>query len=83
MDSKGDIALDIALNLRYESLALCLVQHGANVDCVDLAGQRLLHKAILRSMFIYMNNYSTKNIIGLLTYFSVNHQRMIFPATSF
>ncbi len=49
VDSKGHIALDIALHLRYESLALCLVQHGANVDCVDPAGQRLLHKAILRS----------------------------------
>ncbi|KZS21164.1 Rabankyrin-5 [Daphnia magna] len=48
VDPKGDIALDIALHLRYESLALCLVQHGANVDCVDPTGQRLLHKAILR-----------------------------------
>lgn len=50
MDSKGDLALDIALELRYESLAEALVQHGASVDAVDQQGRRLLHKAILRSI---------------------------------
>ena len=50
VDSKGELTLDIALHLRYEALALCLVQHGASVDCADAEGKRLLHKAIHRRM---------------------------------
>ena len=50
VDTKGDIALDIALKLRYETLAQNLVQHGANVDSADQNGERLLHKAIQRSI---------------------------------
>lgn len=56
VDSKGDIPLDIALRLRHQSLADCLVQHGANVDCADLEGRRLLHKSILRSQYFPLFN---------------------------
>ena len=52
VDSKGDIALDIALKLRYETLAQNLVQHGANVDVADQNGKRLLHIAIQRSAIL-------------------------------
>ena len=50
VDSKGDLALDIALHLRYDALATALVQHGASVDAADQQGRRLLHKAIQRSV---------------------------------
>ena len=54
VDAKGDIALDIALKFRYETLAQNLVQHGANVDCTDQNGKCLLHKAIQRSILFFL-----------------------------
>jgi len=68
VDSKGELTLDIALHLRYEALALCLVQHGASVDCADAEGKRLLHKAIHRRMLRY-RCFKQENIS--LTFFNI------------
>ncbi|XP_068939356.1 rabankyrin-5 [Petaurus breviceps papuanus] len=48
LDPNGDLALDLALSRRLESIASTLVSHGADVDMVDQRGWSLLHKAIQR-----------------------------------
>ncbi|XP_051847502.1 rabankyrin-5 isoform X1 [Antechinus flavipes] len=48
LDPNGDLALDLALSRRLESIATTLVSHRADVDMVDKSGRSLLHKAIQR-----------------------------------
>ncbi|KAL7987017.1 hypothetical protein Chor_005936, partial [Crotalus horridus] len=48
LDHNGDLALDLALCRRLESIATTLVNHKADVDMVDKKGWSLLHKAIHR-----------------------------------
>ncbi|KAM6466332.1 rabankyrin-5 isoform 1-T1 [Liasis olivaceus] len=48
LDHNGDLALDLALCRRLESIATTLVNHKADVDMVDKKGWSLLHKAIQR-----------------------------------
>lgn len=48
MDHNGDLALDLALSRRLESIATTLVSHKADVDMVDKNGWSLLHKGIQR-----------------------------------
>ncbi|XP_048375019.1 rabankyrin-5 [Sphaerodactylus townsendi] len=48
LDRNGDLALDLALSRRLESIAATLVSHKADVDMVDKRGWSLLHKAIQR-----------------------------------
>ncbi|XP_036610820.1 rabankyrin-5 [Trichosurus vulpecula] len=48
LDPNGDLALDLALSRRLESIASTLVSHRADVDMVDKSGWSLLHKAIQR-----------------------------------
>ncbi|KAJ6655693.1 hypothetical protein lerEdw1_004746, partial [Lerista edwardsae] len=48
LDHNGDLALDLALSRRLESIATTLVGHKADVDMVDKKGWSLLHKAIQR-----------------------------------
>ncbi|CAI5794975.1 rabankyrin-5 isoform X1 [Podarcis lilfordi] len=48
VDHNGDLALDLALSRRLESIATTLVNHKADVDMVDKKGWSLLHKAIQR-----------------------------------
>ena len=60
VDCNGELALNIALHLRHDALATCLVQHGASVDCADQDGRRLLHKAIHRRMFLSFPNFQRR-----------------------
>ncbi|XP_030392208.1 rabankyrin-5 isoform X3 [Gopherus evgoodei] len=48
LDHNGDLALDLALSRRLESIATTLVNYKADVDMVDKRGWSLLHKAIRR-----------------------------------
>uniref|UniRef100_A0A674ILK6 Ankyrin repeat and FYVE domain containing 1 n=1 Tax=Terrapene triunguis TaxID=2587831 RepID=A0A674ILK6_9SAUR len=48
LDHNGDLALDLALSRRLESIATTLVNYKADVDMVDNKGWSLLHKAIQR-----------------------------------
>uniref|UniRef100_A0A8C6X634 Ankyrin repeat and FYVE domain containing 1 n=1 Tax=Naja naja TaxID=35670 RepID=A0A8C6X634_NAJNA len=48
LDHNGDLALDLALCRRLESIATTLVNHKADVDMMDKKGWSLLHKAIQR-----------------------------------
>ncbi|XP_074870134.1 rabankyrin-5 isoform X2 [Carettochelys insculpta] len=48
LDQNGDLALDLALSRRLESIATTLVNYKADVDMVDKRGWSLLHKAIQR-----------------------------------
>lgn len=48
MDHNGDLALDLALSRRLESIATTLVSHKADVDMLDRNGWSLLHKGIQR-----------------------------------
>ncbi|TSY98082.1 Rabankyrin-5 [Bagarius yarrelli] len=47
-DNNGDLALDLALSRKLESIATTLVNNKADVDMVDQSGWSLLHKAIQR-----------------------------------
>ncbi|XP_077361814.1 rabankyrin-5 [Festucalex cinctus] len=48
LDNNGDLALDLALSRKLESIATTLVTNKADVDMVDQSGWSLLHKAIQR-----------------------------------
>ncbi|MEE6525265.1 hypothetical protein FKM82_025161, partial [Ascaphus truei] len=48
LDQNGDLALDLALSRKLESIATTLVNNRADVDMVDKKGWSLLHKAIQR-----------------------------------
>ncbi|XP_069470823.1 rabankyrin-5 isoform X2 [Ambystoma mexicanum] len=48
LDKNGDLALDLALSRKLESIATTLVNNKADVDMVDNKGWSLLHKAIQR-----------------------------------
>ncbi|XP_010895334.1 rabankyrin-5 isoform X2 [Esox lucius] len=48
LDNSGDLALDLALSRKLESIATTLVNNKADVDMVDQSGWSLLHKAIQR-----------------------------------
>uniref|UniRef100_A0A8C9XAB3 Ankyrin repeat and FYVE domain containing 1 n=1 Tax=Sander lucioperca TaxID=283035 RepID=A0A8C9XAB3_SANLU len=48
LDNNGDLALDLALARKLESIATTLVNNKADVDMVDQSGWSLLHKAIQR-----------------------------------
>lgn len=48
LDHNGDLALDLALSRRLESIATTLVSHKADVDMLDKNGWSLLHKGIQR-----------------------------------
>ncbi|XP_049597637.1 rabankyrin-5 [Syngnathus scovelli] len=48
LDNNGDLALDLALHRKLESIATTLVNNKADVDMVDQSGWSLLHKAIQR-----------------------------------
>uniref|UniRef100_A0AAZ3P4Q1 FYVE-type domain-containing protein n=1 Tax=Oncorhynchus tshawytscha TaxID=74940 RepID=A0AAZ3P4Q1_ONCTS len=48
LDNNGDLALDLALSRKLESIATTLVNNKADVDMVDQSGWNLLHKAIQR-----------------------------------
>uniref|UniRef100_A0A671RV37 Rabankyrin-5-like n=1 Tax=Sinocyclocheilus anshuiensis TaxID=1608454 RepID=A0A671RV37_9TELE len=48
LDNNGDLALDLALSKKLESIATTLVNNKAGVDMVDQSGWSLLHKAIQR-----------------------------------
>ncbi|XP_038615045.1 rabankyrin-5 [Tachyglossus aculeatus] len=48
LDPNGDLALDLALARRLDSIATTLVNHRADVDMMDKGGWSLLHRAIQR-----------------------------------
>lgn len=50
VDNNGDLALDLALSRKLESIATTLVNSKADVDMVDQSGWSLLHKAIQRGV---------------------------------
>ena len=50
LDSRGEIALDIALRNGFESIARTLVKHKADVNLTDSKDVALLLKAILRGL---------------------------------
>lgn len=52
LDNNGDLALDLALSRKLESIATTLVNSKADVDMVDQSGWSLLHKAIQRGVWI-------------------------------
>ncbi|CAL4090807.1 unnamed protein product, partial [Meganyctiphanes norvegica] len=47
-DDEGEMALDMALRIREESIANTLLKHGASVTTTDPSGASLLHRAITR-----------------------------------
>ena len=47
-DNEGNIPLNLALLNRHEGIAITLVSHKCDLDCVDTEGNSLLHLAILR-----------------------------------
>ena len=51
IDTKGDLALDLALQGRLDGIAQTLVKHKVNVNRADALGLTLLHKAVKRGMF--------------------------------
>lgn len=55
LDNNGDLALDLALSRRLESIATTLVNNKADVDMVDQSGWSLLHKAIQRGEGVFSN----------------------------
>ena len=57
MDSKGDLALDLALRLRLDGIAQTLVQHKVDIDRSDHSGLCLLHKAIKRGRKLLQYNH--------------------------
>lgn len=48
LDNNGDLALDLALSRKLESIATTLVNNKADVDMIDKNGWSILHKAIER-----------------------------------
>ncbi|KAK6190601.1 hypothetical protein SNE40_002431 [Patella caerulea] len=61
LDDKGDIALDLALQSKQESISQTLINHKADVNKTDKVGKCLLHKAIKRgddyaASFLIKNN---------------------------
>ncbi|KAG2459630.1 ANFY1 protein, partial [Polypterus senegalus] len=48
LDRNGDLALDLALSRKLESIATTLVNNKADVDMIDHNGWSLLHKAVQR-----------------------------------
>ncbi|XP_052050351.1 rabankyrin-5 isoform X1 [Apodemus sylvaticus] len=60
MDHNGDLALDLALSRRLESIATTLVSHKADVDMVDKNGWSLLHKGIQRGD-LFASTFLIKN----------------------
>lgn len=54
LDNNGDLALDLALSRKLESIATTLVNNKADVDMVDQSGWSLLHKAIQRGEEFYL-----------------------------
>lgn len=67
MDHNGDLALDLALSRRLESIASTLVSHKADVDMVDKNGWSLLHKGIQRGrkkwVFFSVGNFTFIQVI--------------------
>nr|BAA24980.2 Ankhzn [Mus musculus]BAC67388.1 ankyrin repeat hooked to a zinc finger motif short form [Mus musculus] len=59
-DHNGDLALDLALSRRLESIATTLVSHKADVDMVDKNGWSLLHKGIQRGD-LFASTFLIKN----------------------
>lgn len=66
LDGNGNIALDLALSSRQESLAKLLLDHKANVNQTDNRGWTLLHKAIDRrdefSALFLVDNHASVNL---------------------
>ncbi|XP_035889134.1 LOW QUALITY PROTEIN: rabankyrin-5-like [Phyllostomus discolor] len=60
LDHNGDLALDLALSRRLESIATTLVSHKADVDMVDKNGWSLLHKGIQRGD-VFASTFLIKN----------------------
>lgn len=60
LDQNGDLALDLALSRKLESIATTLVSSRADVDMVDQKGWSLLHKAIHRDDK-FASNFLIKN----------------------
>ncbi|CAH2222887.1 rabankyrin-5 isoform X1 [Pelobates cultripes] len=52
LDQNGDLALDLALSRKLESIATTLVNSKADLDMVDNKGWSLLHKAIQRATVV-------------------------------
>ena len=63
VDRNGDLALDLALSRRLESIATTLVSHKADVDMVDKNGWSLLHKGIQRGRKKHILFFSAGNIL--------------------
>jgi len=49
-DGNGDLALDLALCSRQDSIASTLIKHRVNINMADNTGCCLLHKAIKRGI---------------------------------
>lgn len=54
LDNNSDLALDLALSRKLESIATTLVNNKADVDMVDQSGWTLLHKAIQRGVGVFI-----------------------------
>lgn len=58
LDNNGDLALDLALSRKLESIATTLVNNKADVDMVDQSGWSLLHKAIQRGAGVLFKSFT-------------------------
>lgn len=54
IDDKNDLPLDLALRTKQESIATNLVRSHVDVNKTDNDGLSLLHKAINRSLYLYL-----------------------------
>lgn len=71
LDHNGDLALDLALSRRLESIATTLVSHKADVDMVDKNGWSLLHKGIQRGR---KKAYFIFSAVGNFTFIQVTFE---------
>lgn len=65
LDNNGDLALDLALSRKLESIATTLVNNKADVDMVDQSGWSLLHKAIQRGVGV-VHTWGQKYTLSLV-----------------
>lgn len=83
LDNNGDLALDLALSRKLESIATTLVNNKADVDMVDQSGWSLLHKAIQRGEVTLYRLFPVK-CINFVTVWKMSfelHEPENFPSS--
>ena len=77
IDTKGDLALDLALQGRLDGIAQTLVKHKVNVNRTDALGLTLLHKAIRRGMLVSVSITFRHSQNGDVPHFLQNNSALL------